>query len=168
MTVNWEDYYKPSEIVSNKLKENKLHREKIGQKIHSFIIPIPGTKTEDATATNPLDESNSVNESPYNSSDTGIIGQQNTYFGLERTTLNAAGRPVTISSTVTKGFDDINDFLYTSSILDNGRVSENQIKTDFIGDLNDIIPGTVKIDMNKSMTVQMDDGTYKTINPKEK
>ena len=168
MTVNWEDYYKPSEIVSNKLKENKLHREKIGQKIHSFIIPIPGTKTEDATATNPLDESNSVNESPYNSSDTGIIGQQNTYFGLERTTLNVAGHPVTISSTVTKGFDDINDFLYTSSILDNGRVSENQIKTDLIGDLNDIIPGTVRIDMNKSMTVQMDDGTYKTINPKER
>lgn len=168
MAINWEDYYKPSDIVSNKLKENKQHKEKIGKKIHSFVIPIPGTKIENSTATNPLDESDSISESPYNSSDTGIIGQQNTYFGLERTTLNAAGHPVTISSTVTKGFDDINNFLYTSSVLDNGRVSESYIQTDSIsGDLNDIIPGTVKIDMNKSMTVQMDDGTYKTINPRE-
>ena len=168
MAINWKDYYIPSDIVSNKLKENSLHKEKLGKKIHSFLIPIPGAKIENSTATNPSDELQTISESHYNSSDTGIMGQQNTYFGLERTTLNAAGHPVTISSTVTNGFDDINDFLYTSSVLDNGRVSESYIKTDSVsGDLTDIIPGTVKIDMNKSMTVQMDDGSYKTINPRE-
>lgn len=166
--MDWKDYYNPSDIVSNKMKENSKHREKIDKKIHSFIIPIPGMINKTATATEPIDESTIVSESAYNGSDTGIIGQQTTYFGLERTTLNASMHPVTISSTVTHGFEDINNFLYQTSVLDNGLISDGITPSnDYTNDLRDIIPGTVQINMNRSIEVETNDGTFTHINPNE-
>ena len=166
--MDWKEYYKPSNIVSDKMKENKKHREKINKKIHSFVIPIPGTVNKPSTALEPIDEKPSISESAYNGADTGIIGQQTTYFGLERTTLNSAMHPVTISSTVTHGFEDINNFLYSSSVLDNGIITSDIISSHkYTNDLRDIIPGTVQIDMNRSIQVQNNDGSYQYINPKE-